>query len=171
MISKKLIFPALIVIAAGGIVAIRPMITSAQTANPLSGLVQMIAQKFNLDQTQVQTVVDQYRTQQKQTVQQSMEQRQKQRLDQLVTQGKITSAQEQAIITELAALKTKYNPANFKSLSAADRKTQMQNEQNELKAWAQANGVDPTLIMPGFGMGFRGGWGGHKNRPSPTPTL
>ena len=169
MISKKLIFPALILVAAGGIVAIKPMITSAQSTNPLSGLVQMIAQKFNLDQSEVQSVVDQYRTQQRQNMTQKMQQREGDRLTQLVTQGKITDAQKQAIITELAALRSKYNPANFKSLSAADRKTQMQNEQNELKSWAQSQGIDPTLIMPGFGMGFRGGWGMHK-KPTPTPT-
>jgi hypothetical protein len=145
------------------------MITNAQSANPLSGLVQMIAQKFNLDQGQVQTVVDQFRTQQKQTMMQNMQKREDNRLAGLVTSGKITDTQKQAIITELAALKIKYNPENFKNLSAADRKTQRQNEQNELKVWAQSQGIDIKLIQPGFGMGF-GGRGMHKGRPTPTPT-
>ena len=99
-----------------------------------------------------------------------MEQRQNDRWTQLVTQGKITELQKQAIINELAALRTKYDPVKMKDLSPTDRKTQMDNEQNELKTWAQAQGIDLSLIRPGRGMmGFRGGkhW---NNQPSPTPT-
>ncbi|MCX6726803.1 MAG: hypothetical protein NTY75_03210 [Candidatus Shapirobacteria bacterium] len=139
MISKKLIFPALIVVAAGGIVAIKPLTTMAQTTTPLSGLVQMIAQKFNLDSAQVQTAIDDYRVKQKQS-------RINDRLGKMVTQGKITEAQKQAIITKLATL-----------------------NRNDFKTWAQSQGIDPNLIMPRFGMGFRGGM--HKFKISPTPSL
>jgi len=79
----------------------------------------------------------------------------------LSAQATITSAQETAIIAELATLRSKYNPANFKNLTADQRKQQFQNEQNEIKTWAQSNGIDPKYVMPGFGMagqgGFRGG--------------
>jgi phenylpyruvate tautomerase PptA (4-oxalocrotonate tautomerase family) len=152
MISKKLIFPALIIVAAGGIVAIKPLTTLAQTTTPLSGLVEMIAQKFNLDQNQVQVAIDEYRSKQKQNFEDG-------RLSKLVTQGKITEAQKQVIITELATLKTKYG----------SDKSQYTNLQNDWKTWAQASGIDPTLIMPRFGMGFRGRM--HKFNISPTPTI
>ena len=153
-------------------------IVNAQTAgstgksNFFSGLITALEQKFGLDKTQVQTVVTAYQQQQKQNMAQNMQARQKSRLDALVTQGKITSAQEQAIITEIAALQNKYNPNSMKSMTGAQRKTQIQNEQNDIKTWAQSQGIDPTYVMPGPGMGgFRGGMkGGRWNKPSPSPT-
>jgi hypothetical protein len=122
----------------------------------------LIAQKFNLDQNQVQSVFDQYRTEQKQT----MQQRELDRLNKLVQDKKITDAQKQAILDEQAALKTKYNPANFKSLTADQRKQQFQAEQDEIKTWANSQGIDPSYLMPGFGMHRGRGW--IKN-PTPTP--
>jgi hypothetical protein len=154
MLSKKIILPAALITVVGGGLILGVKQVSAQIGqNPFTGLVQYLSQKFGLNQSEVQSAVSDYQKQQ-------MQNREQTRLDKLVSNGKITSAQEQAIIAELAALKTKYTPADFK------------NEQAELKSWAQSQGIDPTLVIPGFGMGGRrggmkGNWPGH---PSPTPT-
>jgi hypothetical protein len=173
MISKKLIIPALIVLTAGSVVAVLPLKVNAQTGgSPLSGLVQMIAQKFNLDQTQVQSVFDQYRTQQKADMAKDMEQRQSERLAKLVIDGKITEVQKQAIVTKLTELRAKYDPLKSKNLSPEERRTQMTNQREEFTNWAKTQGIDPTVVMPGFGMGGRGRmhgeWSG--DRPIPTPS-
>lgn len=125
----------------------------------------MITQKFGLDQNQVQSVFDQFQKDQKQNRVQKNEDMQKKRLDQLVQQGKITSAQEQAIIDELASLKNKYNSDNLKNETVDQRKSQFQAMQDELKSWAKSQGIDPTYLMPGFGMGgFKRGGGWFKDK-------
>ena len=175
MISKKIVQPILLFTVMGATTFLAAGQAHAQTntgTNPLQGLVQMIAQKFGLDQNQVQSVVTTYKAQQKQNMQQNRQNRQKTRLDNLVKTGKITSDQETAIINELATLKTKYSTANFKNMTAAQRKQQLQNEQNDINTWAKSQNIDPKYVMPGMGMmgGMRGmhkGWG---NKPTPTPT-
>lgn len=158
----------------------------AQTPTPtphqgfFQGLITFLEQRFGLDKTQVQSAINDYHNQVKANITprptltaDQMQSREKSRLDQLVTQGKINSSQEQAILTELSSLNSKYN---LQSLSGDQRKTQMQAMQNELKSWATSQGIDPSILMfgmrpggpRGFGMhGARGNWG---NRPTPTPT-
>ncbi|HSX40443.1 MAG TPA: hypothetical protein VLF68_02415, partial [Candidatus Saccharimonadales bacterium] len=139
--------------------------------NFFSGLIQFLSQKFNLDQNQVKSAVTDFKNQHKQNVQQTMQDREKARLDKLVTQGKITSAQETAIISELSALRTKYNLGNKTNETPQQRKQDFRNFQNDWNTWAKSQGIDPTLIMPlgRMGMGERGfgKWG--KLSPTPTP--
>lgn len=104
MITKKLILPIVAIVAAGGILTFSVSKVNAQTNTPMSGLVQMIASKFNLDQTQVQTVVDQYHQTEKGNRGTEMK-NQEDRLAKLVTEGKITEAQKQAIIAEITTVR------------------------------------------------------------------
>lgn len=129
--------------------------------NFFSGLIQFISQKFGLDQTSVKSAVTDYQNQQKQSMQTNLQNREKGRLDQLVKDGKITSAQETAVLNEVTALRTKYNPANAKGETPEQRRQNFLNLQNDWKAWAQSNGIDPNLIRP-FGMGGR--MGGFRGR-------
>lgn len=171
MISKKIWLPVITVATVGAAAILSLSVAHAQTnASPWSGLAQMIAQKFGLDQTQVQSVVDQYHNQEKQTMMQNMQQREASRLDKLVSDGKITSAQKQAIIDELAALKNKYNPQNLASLTQEQRQAQFKAEQDEITSWAKAQGIDPTYLRP---TGYMKGGRGHMNdwpKTTPTPT-
>lgn len=167
MITKKLILPAFVIVTAAGILTLSVSKVNAQTNDPMLGLVQTIAKKFNLDQVQVQNVVNQYRVQTRQGRSKDLTKSREDRLAQMVKDGKITESQKQAIIAELAAVKAKHNPES-KDLTPAERKAQMEDEQVEIKAWAQSQGIDLKLIMPQAGMGFRGGK--HQTRPSPTPT-
>lgn len=153
------------------------------SGNFFQGLISFISQKFGLDKTQVQTAINDYKTQNKPTPKPTLtpdqiQAQEKTRLDKLVSTGKITSAQETLILAELTALRAKYDPAVFKNLTAAQRKQQLQAEQAEIKTWASANGIDPKYVMPGFGLGRMGmgglrgnhfGWSGHNLTPTPTP--
>ena len=139
-------------------------------------LIEFISQKFGLDKTQVQNAVTDFGNQQKATITpkpsqtpQQIQDREKKRLDPLVTQGKITTDQENAILTELTALRAKY-PFD-KNQTPDQRKTQIQNMQNDWKVWTQANSIDLTIIGPfgggmmrGGGIGMRRGW--DKNNDS-----
>lgn len=155
-------------------VAVMPAYAASSTSsspNFFQGLVQFIAQKFGLDQTQVQSAVNTYHSQQAQNRQQKMADNEKTHLDTLVSQGKITSSQEQQILDEQAKLKSEYNPANFKNETPAQRKADFQKEQAEIQAWSQSTGIDGKYLMPGFGMGRRMGmFNRWNNKVTPTPT-
>lgn len=185
MKSKKILVPffAFFVILSG-ILFVVPA-AHAQTTNGssggnfFSGLVNFIAQKFGLDKTQVQTAITDYKTQHKTTITPrptltpdqiiAME---KTRFDKLVASGKITQAQETAILSELSTLSSQYN---LSGLTGTQRKTQMQAMQTALKTWATSQGIDPSLIMfggPGRmrGRGMRGKGGPWNKSVTPTPT-
>ena len=167
MRSQNILVPIIAVtIAAGTLVGI-DQVYAQSNGNADTKLVQMIAQKFNLDQSQVQSVFDQYRQQQQSNMQQMMQQRTNDRLTKAVQAGKITDTQKQDIITELAKLKSEYSPTSLKNLTSAQRKEKFQAEQNEINTWAAAEGVSPTYLRPGFGIRMaRFG----KGTPTPTPT-
>ena len=141
--NRRIIIPIVAVGALGivGVTLIGAKNTYAQS--PISNLSQAIAQKFNLNQSDVQSFIINYR----QTRNQDMV---KIKLDALVTSGKITTDQETAIINELASLKTKYlaNPSkdNFKNMVA------------EFKSWLGSQNIDPS-ILPMFKLRI----GMHKN--------
>lgn len=150
--------------------------TTTNKPNFFQGLVTFIEQKFGLNDAQVKAAVSQYKSQVKATITprptQTPAQRQameKTRLDKLVSSGKITADQETAILNELATLNTKYN---LSSLTAAQRKTQMQAMQAELKTWAASQNINLAYVN-GMG-GPRGGMGGKGfrgwNKPTATPT-
>lgn len=148
--------------------------TSNGGGNFFSGLVSFISQKFGLEKSQVQTAVNEYKTQQKGKMVQNMEDREKKRLDTLVSQGKITSEQETAIINELKSLKTKYKiGVKDSNQTPEERASNVQSFQNDLKTWAASQNIDVSLIMPiggmmGKGMGHKG-FGLWKNKPTVTP--
>lgn len=147
-------------------------IVNAQSKNnPFSGLVQMIAQKFNLNQSQVQTVFDDWRNQQKANMKQNMQNRLSDRLDQAVKDGKINTGQKQAITYEINLLNDKYSPDSLKNMTPDQRRQSFQNRQADLKNWAQSQGIDLSVLMPGPGgkrLGLRHGW--KRGEPSVTPT-
>jgi hypothetical protein len=130
--------------------------------NFFSNLITFISQKFGLDKTLVQNAVTEFQNQQKAYITprptlspQEIQDREKQRLDPLVKSGKITQDQENAIITEQAALNTKYPFTGQRQMTADQRKTLMTNRQNDWTTWAKANGIDPTIVGQ-FGMGGPG---------------
>ncbi len=127
MLNKKIFLPIVAIIGATGIAFGTVQVVNAQTNNngPFSGLATAIAQKFNLNQTDVQNVITDYRK----TKMQDMF---KTKLDKLVSEGKITQTQETAIINELQTLKS-------------------QNKLSEFKSWLQSQKIDPSLF-PMFGM-------------------
>lgn len=138
---------ALVVAAFIGVASIHAQIASGRT----SPLVQMIADKFGLKTADVQSVFDQYH--QNQIT--ARETQYKTNLDNAVTVGKITSAQEQLILQKHQELLS----------------TSQTNRQNmlDLQTWASQNGIPLQYLFGGFGpgpSGFRGHWG---TIHTPTP--
>ena len=163
MLSKNILIPVVAITIAGGAFFAGNVYAQTSSNKTLS---QVIAQKFNLDQSQVQAAIDQYRQQQQATMQQKLQQRLNDRLTNLVTSGKITDTQKQDIITELTKLQSEYNPQSLKNLTPAQRKEKFQAEQNEIQTWAKSEGIDASYLRPDDMRRF----GGAKASPTPTPT-
>lgn len=164
----------LLLLPIGAVVPAYAASTTTTTApNFFQGLVQFIAQKFGLDQNQVQSAVNDYRTQHKQQVQQTMQDNEKKHLDSLVSQGKLTSSQEQQIIDEQNKLRNEYNPADFKNLTPDQRKAKFQQEQAEIKAWSQSTGISTQYLRPGeFGrMRMFNRWNNNAAEPTPSSSI
>lgn len=168
MIRKQIVLPILTAGVISAAVFGGSQIASAESNGQIPSLAQMIAQKFNLDQGKVQAVVDQYRQEQQTNRQQTMQTKVEDRLNRAVSQGKITTAQKQAILDELAKIKSEYNPQSFKNMTADQRRQTLEKEQAEIKSWAKSQGIDPSYLKQGFGIGRGGHWGWNKNNPAPT---
>ncbi len=155
------------ILAAGGILfGVSMAAANAQSFNTFPGLAQTIANKFNLNQSDVQTLINAYAQQQQQKRLQNLEQIQQKRLDNLVSQGKITSTQETAIINELNALRSQYGPSALKNLTQQQRRQALQARKNALTQWANSQGISLKYILP-MRMGML--WRGAKTSPTPTP--
>ena len=126
------------------------------------GLVQMIASRFNLNPSDVQSVFDQYRGQQQQVRQQNLSDR----LDQAVKDGKITQSQKELLLTKFTELQNnrKTDLQNWKNMTSDRRKAARQSQKQDLQNWAIQNGIDLNVLRPyiggrGMKMGMMRGWG------------
>ncbi len=153
---------AVALLAGGGAVAVQAAANT--TATGPSTLITKLAQKFGLKEADVKAVFDEEHA----VHMQEMQSKAQARLSQLVTDGKITEAQKQLIVTkmsELAAARAQ-EMGTLKDKTMAERKALMDQKRTELEAWAKANGIDVQYLMPfgegrghgGLGMGMmRGG--------------
>lgn len=175
MNMKKIVLPVFVVTIIGaGIIGVAPV--NAQTVTPtptavhhnfFNEMVDFISQKFGLDKTKVQSAMTEFHDKKKTEMQQNMQQREQDRLTKLVTDRKITEAQKQAILTKLSSLKDKINADTLKNMTPQERKQYMQTQRDELKSWAQSQGIDPKVLQPGLGR--RGGWMRNDVKSAPNP--
>lgn len=129
---------------------------AATTNDTNQSLASRIATKIGFKQEDVQKVLD---------AQHSIKQEDRQahiasKLDQLVTDGKITADQKQKIIDKQKELETQReaNKDSFKNLTPAERKAKMDAERTALEQWAKDNGIDiKYLMLGGRGHGHMGG--------------
>jgi hypothetical protein len=154
--KKQLIFPA-IVLVMGGAAVLGATQTYAQTqSSGHSSLIQKIAQKFGLKETDVQAVFDEDRSEhqaEKQTMFDA-------KLTQAVTDGKITEAQKQLILTKRIELEKSRQTEfeSFKDKTPEERKALMEKHRQEIQDWAKQNNIDIKYLM-GFGMRGHGPMG------------
>ncbi len=156
-IAKSLILSA---IAVGGLTFAGAGViyaASPSTSNPMSGLVNAIAQKFNLNPSDVQQVFDQQRQQMQQQMQANLQQHEKTFLDQAVKNGKLTQDQEDKIIAKQQELQSFMQGLQGKS--SADRQSAIKTEMSALAQWAKDNNIPHQYLRMGFGRGpMMGGW-------------
>ncbi len=123
-----------------------------QTANQFSPLVQKLVDKFGLNPTEVQQVVDEER----QERQEQMDTKLNEKLTQLVSEGKLTEEKKQAIIAKHEQMQAKHD--ELKDLSPEERREKMQAWSEEMKRWAEDQGIDLPVLMGPVGRGFHRGF-------------
>jgi hypothetical protein len=118
--------------------------SGTSSTDPTSSLVDKLALTFNLDKTKVQAVFDQQRTE----MDAKREANQQQRLQALVDDKTITSAQKTAIEAKIAEMKAEHesNKDDFKSMTQDQRKAAMDAKKTALEAWAKEHGLDLTKL-------------------------
>jgi len=123
------------VLAAGILVAGVTAVKADEDTSGYPPIVQRLVEKFGLNEADVKAVFDEERS----ARQAEMQARHEERLNQAVSDGKITEEQKQAILAK-------------------------QGEREEMKAWAESEGIDWEVLQelmggPGFKGGPRGGFG------------
>ena len=145
---------------------------STSATNPMASLVQMIASKFGLNKDEVQAVFDQSREE----MQKNRQEEYATRLSQLVTDGKITEAQKQLILSKHAQMQTarENELGAMKDQTQTERRASMEARRTELENWATQNGIDVQYLMQGNGKnsGGRGmqGFGGRHDTTTNSPS-
>jgi hypothetical protein len=118
---------------------------TTQSTSNTSTLIDKIIEKFNLNKTEVEQVITDYRTERRNQMQAQYEQR----LNQAVTDGKITEEQKKLILEKHNQLQSQWESDN----------QQRQQHHEDMQAWAEQNNIDLSYLGFGMGMG-RGGRGG-----------
>jgi uncharacterized membrane protein YhiD involved in acid resistance len=160
--KKMLVVGAITTVVGAGAFA---GVASAQTSSSTGGqsLADKIAQKFNLNKNDVQQVIDENRMEHQADHQKQFENR----LNQAVTDGKITAAQKDQILAKAQELKTYMD--SIKDKTADEKRTLMKTKIDELKQWAKDNNL--TQYMPMMGMGGRGHHGGMMRGDAAQPDV
>lgn len=159
MLSKKVLVPVLIVAVLGVGAVFKVSLVQASTANRNSGLIQYLSQKLGIDQTKVQTVVDDYHTQRQAERQKEMTESYTTYLDGLVKEGKITESQKTTLLAKHAEIQKTREATDWTGKTPQERRTQMENDRTSLETWAKQQGIDVSYLHFGLGKGF-GGRGG-----------
>lgn len=134
---------------------------STKPANPMNNLVAALAQKFNLNQADVQKVFDD----QAASMKAEHEQREKDMLAKAVTSGKLTQAQADAITAKKAELEAGREAfkASLQGKTQQEVQTLMTAQADSLKQSATANNIPEQYLRflggPGFGHGHGRGQG------------
>ncbi len=156
MKTKKLLVPILALTVLGFAAALNLNPVKAEEPGNHDGLIQKLVERFNLNQDEVEEVFTEVREERHQQMQSRFEER----LNQLVSDGKLTEEQKQAVLAKKAELQE--NRPEFSTMSKEERETQRQAHQEEMEAWAKENGLDLNLVL-GWGNGpKRGGFGPGK---------
>ena len=149
--KRKIILPTFLLtgaLAAGALGFTR--VSAQETDYP--PIIDKLVERFGLNPDEVQDVFDEVRAEHHTQMLANFEER----LNQAVTDGKITEEQKLAILDKNEEMKAKMD--EWKSLTPEERHTKMQAYHEELKTWAEENGINFPFFGIGHGRGFKMGY-------------
>src|SRR4030042_3707431 len=142
-INKKIVIPSIITLAVVLASIYGGNYVFANDAVSSPPIISKIAQKFNLNEQEVNEVFEQER----QEMWQNRQKIQEERLNQAVTDGIITQEQKTKLLEKMNEWQ-------------ADKTTQRQEHREEMQTWMEKNGIDHDKLREYLGMGGRKGFGG-----------
>lgn len=128
-------------------------VSAASNNDGRDGLVSKIASTFNLNQNEVQKVFDENREEH----QAEHKARLEERLTKAVENGKISEDQKNLILAKMDENKAFFE--SLKDMSKSERKTALKNHREDMKSWAEKNGIDKEYLRPSHHFGRHGGHG------------
>lgn len=164
-INKQLLAAvAVTTIATGSIIGI-----SATSAHQTKGenkdeLVTKLAEKFNVDASEVESVFDEQRA----TMEAERDSKREEHLQTLVDEGKITAEQKIALEAKFAEMKSARDELKNQNLTRDEMHTKMEEGRVAFKAWAEEQGIDLDAIRPEGGLRFGPGGHGHHGPEDST---
>jgi len=153
--SKKFILPTTLIMGIIMLGLLSVSYASAQENTNYPSIVQKLAEKFNLNEADVEAVFDEER----QDHFADMQARWQERLDDLENDGKITGEQKTEIVKKHEEMHNQM--LELQSLSVEERHQKMQEIHDSFKTWADEQGIELPLLGPmGYGMKHGFGHGG-----------
>ncbi len=141
MLSKNILLPALAIAIGTGVVAASAQAVQAATTPNAGDLTQRIAQRFGLQEDEVKAVFDEFRQERHAEMKAHFEEK----LSALVAEGKLTEDQKTAIIAKKDELRADHETLH--SLSPEERRAFLDKEREEMKAWAESQGIEWETIF------------------------
>lgn len=144
--TKKYIIPTMFMLGVIliGLTSASPVL--AQDDTQYSSIITKIAEKFNLNPSDVQAVFEEHKNIHKA----DMYARLVEKLDSLVGGGKITSEQKETILKKHEEIENKM--LEMRDKSPEERRSEMEALRSELKSWAEEQGIEfPFFMMRGGG--------------------
>ncbi|MEN8253017.1 MAG: hypothetical protein ABFQ62_01415 [Patescibacteria group bacterium] len=142
-ISKHMLTLGAVALTAGAVVAAGAASVSARNVGTdRDEMSQKIAQRFGLDQSEVESFFEENRAQHQAERQAQFEEN----LTQAIADGKITEAQKQAILVKHEEVKSQRD--SIRDLEPEERRAAMQEKHEEMRTWAESQGISLEDIMP-----------------------
>ena len=141
-----IILPVMVFATLGSVAMSASAASEQNTHHPMANLVNAIAQKFNLNPTDVQKVFDDQKTQ----MYAEMEQKLSDRITKAVADGKLTQDQANKITAKIAELEA--FKASLQGKTKEEVKTAMKAKMDSLKQWVKDNNIPMSYLN--FGLHF-----------------
>lgn len=106
-----------------------------------------IAQKFNLNQDDVEEVIQELHQQRFEEREGFMREHLEERLEQAVEEGNLTETQMYAILEKFEEMHIRMDELHDQDLSPDEMHEQMADIHEEMEAWAEEQGIDFDLFM------------------------
>lgn len=152
---KQLVLPATAaaIVAGAGVIGTRTVMAQGVRDNQLP-IIERLAARFGLDQTEVGQVFEEVRTERQAQRQAEIETR----LQEAVDNGQITTEQKQLILDKHQEMGQfqRGQQGNWKELSPGERQAQAEQHRAEIETWCQENGIDVELFHQFGPQGSRG---------------
>jgi len=143
-------------------------VDSAQNQNnPMSSIVNAVATNFNLNSSDVQTVVNDVMETERSNRLMQEKINQTEKINQAVTDGEITQAQADLITAKISEIKStrEANQLSNQGLTQEERADNIQAEKESLKEWAEDNNISMEFFQNrGEGHEGPGRLGGQQQR-------